>query len=138
MVEDKNQLTKDDLVLLMESYRNMIVMHQTVLDQSNKAIDQLNNIATKQDNLFSKTGLICGSLDSIKEKTKEGNGKIKEGNDKLDKLSTTLNDHEKKSIEEHGKMTNKIYLGWIGMGTIILGLIGLGYTMSSLIQHYTK
>ena len=30
MSEDK--LTRDDLVLLMESYRNMITMHQTILD----------------------------------------------------------------------------------------------------------
>ena len=42
MAEDR--LTKDDLVLLMESYRNMITMHQTILDQTNKTIDKLEYI----------------------------------------------------------------------------------------------
>jgi len=134
MSEDK--LTKDDLVLLMESYRNMITMHQTILDQTNKTIDKLDTIATKQDSLFSKQGSICNQLGSM-------NGKI----DILDKLDTgdniddlktkvidKLQDHEKKSIEDHGKITNKIYLGWIGMGTIIIGIVGLMATIAKIIQ----
>lgn len=127
------ELTKDDLVLLMESYRNMITMHQTILDQTSKTIDKLDGIATKQDSLFSKQGSVCLQLGNI-------NGKV----DKLDtgdnidelkaKVIDKLQDHEKKSIEDHGKITNKIYIGWIGMGTIIMSIIGLAVVVTNLIK----
>jgi hypothetical protein len=57
MSEDK--LTKDDLVLLMESYRNMITMHQTILDQSEKTIEKMGLIADKQDALYAKQNNVC-------------------------------------------------------------------------------
>lgn len=121
-----DELTKDDLVLLMESYRNMITMHQTILDQTGKTIDKLDGIATKQDNLFSKQGSICLQL-----------GKMATG-DNIDDLRTKITDklqtHEKKSIEDHGKITNKIHLGWIGMGTIIIGIVGLMVTLANLFK----
>jgi len=136
MGEDK--LTRDDLVLLMESYRNMITMHQTILDQTNKTIDKLNIIASKLDSLFSKQGNICNTMNNIDEKINTTIIETKTNNDKIDNISINitknLNDHEKKSIEEHSKLTNKIYIGWIGMVTIILSLIGLGITLTNIIQ----
>lgn len=116
MSEDK--LTKDDLVLLMESYRNMITMHQTILDQSSKTIEKMDTIVNKQDTLFSKQGQICNSLDKI-------TGSLDSTAKNLSDVAKNANTHEKKTIEDHGKLANKIHLGWIGMGTIIMGLIGL-------------
>lgn len=126
MSEDK--LTRDDLVLLMESYRNMITMHQTILDQSSKTIEKMDVIVNKQDTLFSKQGQICNSLDKI-------TGSLDTAARNLNDVAKNANNHEKKTIEEHGKITNKIYLGWIGMGTIIIGLIGLIIALSDFIQH---
>lgn len=128
MAEDR--LTKDDLVLLMESYRNMITMHQTILDQTNKTIDKLDHIATKQDSLFSKQGNVCMDLGQIKGKLDDNADLIK---DSVEKISS----HEKKSIEDHSKITNKIYIGWVGMITIIVTLIGLGMTVASLFNNVT-
>lgn len=116
MSEDK--LTRDDLVLLMESYRNMITMHQTILDQSEKTIEKMDNIATKQDALFSKQSHLCTSLDRVSENLDGASASLKEA-------AKSAIAHEKETIKQHGKIENKIHLGWIGMGTIIMGLIGL-------------
>jgi hypothetical protein len=140
MSEDK--LTRDDLVLLMESYRNMITMHQTILDQTTKTIQAMDVIATKQDSLFSKQGNICNTINSIDKKMDKCSLDCAAGlvtnTDRMDSFKDSivkvLNGHEKKTIEEHAKLSNKIYIGWIGMGTIIIGLVGLIYTITNLIQ----
>lgn len=136
MGEDK--LTRDDLVLLMESYRNMITMHQTILDQTNKTIDKLDGIANKQDSLFSKQGNICSTLSKITDKLEGNLTHSKDSNDKINNLSNIvtekLNEHDKKSIEDHSKLTNKIYIGWVGMISIILALVGLTITAINMIQ----
>lgn len=138
MPEDK--LTRDDLVLLMESYRNMIDMHHTILEQTNKTIERLDTIATKQDTLFSKQGSICNSLGKITDKLEDCSDNLKDTATKVDngmsaivdkvdsskgEITTKISNHEVKVAENHGKLVNKIHLGWIGMGSIIVSLIAL-------------
>jgi uncharacterized protein YoxC len=150
MSEEK--LTRDDLVLLMESYRNMIIMHQTILDQSSKTIDKLDGIATKQDNLFSKQNMICNTLSSITEKIENTNDKLRDTVKKIDgvggkidgvedrisnsetNISNRIEEHGKKSVDDNSKIISKIHLGWIGMGTIVLSLIGIIITISNFIN----
>ena len=120
----EDNLTKDDLMLLMESYRNMITMHKTILDQSSKTIEKLDHITTKQDAISTKQGTVCNSLHNIATKMDGVVGGTSLTQQKLD-------NHHEKSIETHGKLANKIHLGWIGMGTIILGIIGLVITILS-------
>lgn len=98
MADDR--LTKDDLVLLMESYKNVITMHQAVLDRSNKIIENMDSLTTK-----------------------------------IDKISEKTNDHQARAIENTGKILNKIYLGWIGMASIILSLIALGTVVIDKIHN---
>ena len=135
---NNNTLTRDDLVLLMESYRNMITMHQTILDQSSKAIEKLDGIAMRQDSILTKQGTVCNSLTKITGRLDECASSLKESNSNIDTLEqrmiSKLSSHSEKSIEVHEKIINKIHFGWIGMGTIIIGLIGLLYTLSTLIN----
>lgn len=136
-----DNLTKDDLVLLMESYRNMITMHQTILDQSTKTIEKLDGIATRQDGISTKQGRLCNSLDKITTRLDDCTTILKDSNTNISGMETKIKDeiniHEKKSIEDHGKITNKIYLGWIGMGTIIISLIGLTVTIAKVLPYVT-
>jgi len=120
MSEDK--LTKEDLVLLMESYRNMITLHQTVLNQTTKALEKLNIIDSKQDNLKDKNGNLCIYLTKIIETLDNQNTM---GNN----VSFKVDRHEKKSLEDHNKLMNRIHIGWIGMGTIVLSILGLIITL---------
>jgi len=119
----EDNLTKDDLVLLMESYRNMITMHQTILDQSAKTIEKLDNIISKQDTISTKQGNFCNTLSNITKQLDDVIGEEKESSSKID-------NHHEKSIDIHNRILTKIHLGWIGMGTIIIGLIGLIITLS--------
>lgn len=125
----EENLTKDDLVLLMESYKNMITMHHTILEQSNKTIEQLADIVTKQDNISLKQRDTCQIMNGVSTKLDSCVKQLEGTNDKVDKLKDTINTHNEKSMDGHSKLANKIHLGWIGMGTIILGLIGLGVTI---------
>lgn len=114
----EDNLTKDDLMLLMESYRNMIELHKTILDQSSKTIEKLDNITNKQDSISTKQGTVCNNLHAITGKLDSVIGSQSLHHQKLE-------EHHVESIKTHGKLANKIHLGWIGMGTIILAIIGL-------------
>lgn len=133
-------LTKDDLVLLMESYKNMISMHHTVLEQSNRMIEQLASVVAQQDGISLKQRDTCSILNSVSTKLDtcvsklEGFSKDIEGI--KDNVIEKVNSHSQKSIEDHGKLANKIHLGWIGMGTIILGLITLSITVYSTFHSF--
>jgi tetrahydromethanopterin S-methyltransferase subunit B len=128
MSEDR--LTRDDLVLLMESYRNMITMHQTILDQSEKTIEKMDNIANKQDSLFSKQSSICNTLNKVSANLDDTTRSLADAG----KAATA---HEKESLQQYSKLINKIHLGWVGMGTIIMGLIGLIIILFDLYKNVT-
>jgi cysteinyl-tRNA synthetase len=134
MSEDR--LTRDDLVLLMESYRNMITMHQTILDQTSKTISIMENIVVKQDSTLSKQSQVCNSLQNITGNLSTISVNLSKTADKIDSFETDItnqfNTHNIRTIEDHGKLTQKIYLGWIGMGTIIIGLVSLIYTITKI------
>jgi hypothetical protein len=115
-------LTKDDLVLLMESYRNMISMHQAILDQSTKSIEISNAIIIKLDALTTKQSSLCNELSNISKSLEDF---LRKAEARSTALVAQINGHEKKSLEDHGKIINKIYIGWVGMATIVLSLIGL-------------
>jgi len=129
MPEQHDGLTRDDLVLLMESYRNMITMHQTILDQTTHTIEKLDNIATKQDSISTKQNNTCTQLGNIAKRLDDCAKNLSDSN-------TTVHNHSLKSIEEHGKITNKVYIGWIGMGTIIVSLVGLLLAGLHYVEHF--
>jgi DNA repair exonuclease SbcCD ATPase subunit len=136
----EDSLRKDDLVLMMDSYKNMITMHQTILEQSAKIIELLSNISIRQDSIASRQEKICNILSEISKKLDDCSLKLQTGGDKVESLKSGLgdalknvsesikekiNNHNTKSIEDHNKITNKVYIGWIGMGSIILALLSL-------------
>jgi uncharacterized coiled-coil DUF342 family protein len=122
-------LTKDDLVLLMESYRNMIQLHSTILDRTNKTTEMLDKVVAKQDMLLTKQASLCNKLGKCVEKLNEAGTKIDNTADKIDnagkEIRQKIDTHNLSSVKDHGRITNKIYVGWIGMGSIIIALISL-------------
>lgn len=131
MSEDK--LTRDDLVLLMESYRNMITMHQAILGQTTKTIEKLDCITDNQESLFQKNIKIYNKLNNIAEKLSKCSETLEKAKDKIENttnnLTKKIDDSEKINSIIHEKIIHKIHMAWIGMGSIIIGLIGLGYTV---------
>jgi hypothetical protein len=111
----EDNLTKDDLVLLMESYRNMITLHQTILDQSGKTIEKIDDMLTKQDKIYGRQKSTCDILNRCA--------------DNLEKTCTNIQTHTLESVKDHGKIINKIHVGWIGMASIILSLVGMFFVV---------
>lgn len=136
----EENLTKDDLILLMDSYKNMISMHQTILEQTARVIESLTGISLKQESILGIQGNVCNNLSEIVRKLDDCIKRLKDSNEKIDLVRETvgdnvkslsdsikekINNHNVKSIEDHGKIKDKIHLGWIGMSSIIISIIGL-------------
>lgn len=126
---ENNLLTKDDLVLLMESYKNMISMHQTILEQSNRTIDSLSEIVNRQESISVKQQSTCGILNDVSKKLDICAEKLDITRTKVDSLQSTIKEkiteHDINSLKSHEKISTKIQIGWIGMGTIILAILSL-------------
>jgi len=127
--DDKKNLTRDDLKLLMESYQNMILMHHTVLDQQSKMSEQLTVIIDNQVVITKHQSDACHELQIIAPKLKEVAVELKNNTSDIDdmeeKLLAKLTEHITENIRDHNSIINKIYFAWIGTGTIIIGLIAL-------------
>lgn len=129
MSGDDKQLTRTDLELLMESYQNMILMHQNVLDQQTTMSGKLSQIIERQNEISKYQLEACRDLSVITPKldstisglkdTQRGLDKI--GDDVLKELDVIMRDN----IKDHGAITSKIYKAWIGTGAIIIALIAI-------------
>lgn len=117
-----SDLTKDDLILLMDSYRNHFAMNQTLLSEITKIIDQQNIITQKQDAIISKQSKVCDKLQTCADS-------LTKANEKIDGMQTNvvkeIHEHSLESSKDHGSTRSKVYVGIVGMGLIVIGLIGL-------------
>ena len=108
MPPNKEALNKEDLYLLLESYKNSVEMNTLISQQLTSISDALT---------LSKNDVIV--LDESIQK-KLDNAVISCG-----KISDRIVEHEKESIRSHSKIFNKINLLYVGIGSIVLGLIVL-------------
>jgi len=110
-----SDLSKEDLTLLMESYKKQVELNTQVL--------------TQQQNLI-------GRMDSMIEIHKETYHNINKVADKIDDhgknsstrhsmLSEKLNSDRKESLKEHNDIRLRIYIAMGLMGVIILNLIAI-------------
>ena len=127
---------QSDLVLLMESYNNMMRMHETVLSQQTEIIEMQKKITEKQDSTITKQGTTCSKLSTVVSRLDDCAIKLKETYSalntvednivyKVEDTKSIITDYSIKSIEAHSSIKNKIYLGWIGMGTLAIGLMAI-------------
>lgn len=139
-----NYLNKDDLFLLMESYRNMIEMHSTLAEQQKQIIELQNKIMTKQEGITLSQTRSHDHFDRIAEKLNECISTLKKTNETIaascssleNKVSNevgVVNDkvgnYELESTKQHSSISTKIYVAMGGMATIIIGLITLVITI---------
>ena len=125
-----HSLTREDLTVLLESYKNMIESNLQVMDKQLTAINKINELCK----VFSALNtFLDGNFRDIHEALKGVNNHHMEcAKHQLD-YNTSLKDILKNDHTEnqttHLKQGFKLY-GLIGMfGTIILGLIGLIYKL---------
>ena len=149
MTDELKHLNKDDLYLLMESYRNMIDMHNTLVNQQKMMIEIQSKSTDKQELSLLQQNKNVETLNKISEKldvcikthndlisklTSEHEGISNKLSDGIEKLRELLNKNHLDVTKQHSTMTNKIYISMIGMATIVLALIGMAV---SLIERFS-
>jgi hypothetical protein len=136
----KKSLSRDDLMLLMESYRNTIEMHTTILEQQKQVIEFQHTIINKQDSILGKQIKVCDKLTTLTKnlgdyvnniaKSNENTTNTyllikKEVEDEVEKVGTKIEKTRLDNVIQHSAITNKIYVGMVGSALIIIALIGL-------------
>ena len=141
-IESKN-LSRDDIFLLMESYRNMVQMHTTLIEQQKQVITsqqdlvkKLDSVINKQNNLYSSMESVSKCLESCAEIFSETNDKIisnfndtkKSINDNVQKVEIRVENVQTSSLKEFSSIKNRLYISYGAMSVIIISLITLTIT----------
>ena len=108
---------KEDLYMLLDTYKNQVESNKTLMEQQGKLLDQHNSILTKQAE-------VVGSLNEVLDKL----GTCHDG------LKDKLTEYRTESLKEHNGIRHRIYVAYAGMTTIILSLIGLLYNEYSKVS----
>jgi len=124
-----SSLSKDDLFLLMESYRNMIQMYTTLSEQQRQIMESEKVIIQKIDALVTKQIMTCDKLDHIVDVFETYVKTVIELNKKslesIDEVKTSIESLKIENIKSHSSLTNKIYIALIGSVTIIATLLNI-------------
>ena len=99
-------LSKDDLYLLLESYKNSVEMNTLISQQLSTILEM---IAQCKDDNATLESILKDKYDDIMDLLKEIRGKIEA--------------HEKESIKNTGKILNRVNLLYVAIGSIVLGLV---------------
>jgi hypothetical protein len=120
-------INRDDLSLLMESYRNTIELTTTLLqrqDKLNIALEevarQLTVLASSQTDVNAGIGRLPGVFDEMINVLCVGVA------GRIEVLSKTIDGNRKEETAEHNAHTLRLYVAYGVLCTIILALIGLG------------
>jgi len=145
-MDDVKGLSKEDLYLLMESYKNMITLNSTLAEQQKQLIENQQKIFEKQDTLASKQNQICDRVNLMADRIERWSSDAKISHNEIqdtcsgleENLSEKLNELKDSSIQmtidntkSHSSLKNHIYGAYIGMGSIIISVLTLVYFVFS-------
>ena len=100
---------KQDLYLFMESHKNMVELHTLVLSQLQQVLESNKQLNDKSNQV----------IVTIEEMT----GKMGEFIGTVGKLQIDLAHYQSDNTRAHETLKNNIYIGWVGMVSIIILLI---------------
>lgn len=133
-------LSRNDLILVMESYRNTIQMHTTLLEQQKAVITSQSELLSKQDEILSKQQKLCSNIDTITKdlesfinKTEQLNNGILAKYSELEKsitgqtgdISSKLDQSFINTIKNYASLRNRLYISFGGMIIIVISLVTL-------------
>jgi len=135
-----DELSKQDLFILMDSYKNNIQLNTTILEQQRQILIMNDNFIEKQKDL-------CDSVDNLVDRLSECSKILIDNHVVLNSSITHMETSIRTTLEtmvnklliesntncakltlDHSKLSNKIYIAMGGMVTIILSIIGLMIT----------
>jgi len=117
MTEEKESLHKEDLFLLLESYKNSVEMNTLISQQLSVILDILRQC--KDDSVLMEV--------NIKDK-------IIVVEVIIEKIRDKLEGHEKENIKSNGKIINRVNLLYVAIGSMVISLFWVIY---QLIDKYS-
>jgi hypothetical protein len=135
-MEDK--LSKNDLFILMESYKNNIQLNTTLLEQQKQLLIMNASAIDKQKEFCETLDRFIQNVTSCSEKMNVNYTKLtKLIEDKSNTITSQITNGCADSKVEHSGIRLRIYMAMIGMGGIIISLISLAMTYSKEIHELT-
>lgn len=143
MAETGDQLSKNDLYILMESYKNNIQLNTTLLEQQKQLIIMNTAAIEKQKEFCSTLDKFIENLTNCSKKLEDNHIKIVDLIDnKTSDIGTKIITMESNNSIEHSKITNKLYVALGGMVLIVIAVINLAFTyadkFNDIIKHLGK
>lgn len=126
-----SDLTKQDLFLLLDSYKNTVELNTTLLEQIKKLLEVVHDIEDLETESVKKKEEIVNQIISLASKITENQTSL---TTLQSKLEAKFLESKIDIIKEVGKIKLLIYGAYSGMIMIIIGLIGL---ICSLIDRFS-
>lgn len=122
--QDKPMMFQD-VTLLMEAYKNNIVLTTALLEQQKQVLIQQADIISNQKTINSELIVITKAIKDIQTSTLEKSNEI------FKEVLTNYNDIRLEIVKENSTLKNMMYVAWIGCASIIASLITIIINMSS-------
>jgi hypothetical protein len=134
----KDSLNRADLYLLLDSYKNSVEISTVISEQLRQIAELQTKFSDEEKDLLQKQKEIYDCLLKIVDLLKTYSNEIKESNDKV---SLTITGYEKNlatfQVEQKGwfdKVISRIYLIYIGIGSVVISLCGIIYLLLNKIE----
>ena len=108
-------LSKEDLTLLLDSYKKQVELNTQVLTQQQNLISRMDSMIEIHKETCHNISKVADKVDSQEKENIENTAKI------LERVSL----ERRESLKEHEAIKNRIYIALVGMGVIILNLIAI-------------
>lgn len=125
MEEQDKSMKFQDVTLLMEAYKNNIVLTTALLEQQKQVLIQQADIISNQKTINSELIVITKAIKDIQTSTLEKSNEI------FKEVLTNYNDIRLEIVKENSTLKNMMYVAWIGCASIIASLITIIINMSS-------
>jgi len=137
-----NKLSKDDLFILMESYKNNIQLNTTLLEQQKQLLLLHDTTTNKQKELCNNIDKLIEKLTQCSKTISDNQIKLHEEQSKLDdsigSVSTQLSLKTADLSKEHASLANKMYISLVGMIGIVISVIGMAINYSDKFHVLTE
>lgn len=136
---DAEKINRDDLFLLMESYKNMVELSTTLLERQElinsmqlKLMESIKEICTNQSLILSEIKSVPDAFLSGTEKIADELRQLnRHNNTELQALKKEVISGRNAELKEHAGHNLRIYVALSGMIAIVLALIGLVATLAA-------
>jgi hypothetical protein len=119
-------LDRDDLFLLLESYRNTIELNTTLLERQESLNAGLERILTELVSLCGSTAGIAADIGKIPGSVRDiCDALCTATTGRVDTIEKTIHANRREEVDEHNRHTLRIYAAFGVLAAIVLALVGL-------------